>query len=120
MLDLTSVNAKISRGINHAQAVESEIRAWMNGSPYRLVHEFNSDSTEHSLVFRVISKPELERWALMVGDAIHNLRCCLDHLVYAIAVHESGKNPPLNWDSLQFPIYDEPDRFIANSPRLIG
>jgi hypothetical protein len=45
----------------------------------------------------------------MIGDCLPNLRCALDHLVYAIAIHESGQSPPPCEGSLAFPICDSPD-----------
>jgi hypothetical protein len=47
----------------------------------------------------------------MAADSIHNFRCALDHLVYAIAIHESTLDPPPNANSLMFPICDTPESF---------
>jgi len=40
----------------------------------------------------------------MIGDVFHNLRCALDHLVYAVAFCESRPATPLYDRSLAFPI----------------
>ena len=40
----------------------------------------------------------------MIADCIYSLRCCLDHLVYAIACHEAFPKSPRYEGKLQFPI----------------
>lgn len=54
----------------------------------------NAEGSVHqfSLCFEV--QPDTLRWALLLGDALHNMRCALDHIVYALAVRQTGKGPP--------------------------
>jgi hypothetical protein len=118
-LDLTSVHAKLRRAIEHAETVENDIRVWGNAKPYRIVHETNSDCTRYSAILRFnegATEPAIERWSLMVADSIHNFRCVLDHLVYAVAVAES-QDPPPHADKLQFPICDDKTGFAADIKR---
>jgi hypothetical protein len=70
----------------------------------RSSREKDAGGRRHSLILRVLKLPALERWSLVAADCVHNLRCALDHLVYAIAVYESGQDPPPNHRGLQFPI----------------
>jgi hypothetical protein len=111
-LDLESVRAKIDWAEKHAQTVKDKVRPWMDSRPYRVTQKRNVECTRHSLIARLQGpEPPLREWTLIVGDCIYNLRCALDHLVYAIAVHESGQEPPLKGDDLMFPIADSPERF---------
>jgi len=110
-LDLSSVHAKLGRGEDLARAVEDEIRAWQSTNPYSISYETNADSTRYSAIFHVHNLPQAERWSLMIADSIHNFRCVLDHLVYAIAVHEFRADPPPYADELMFPICDTNERF---------
>ena len=113
-LDLSSVKAKLSRAIEHAKSVEDEIRSWGNTDPFFLTYEVNSDSTRYSVIHRFkpgAIAPEIERWSLIVADSVHNFRCALDHLVYAVAVAESREEPPPWADKLMFPICDDESGF---------
>ena len=85
--------------------------AWIDSNPYRLVRECNPDRTRYSSIIRVEKEPPLVRWSLIVGDCVHNLRSALDHLVYAIAIHETKRDPPSDDRRLEFPISDSPDLF---------
>lgn len=105
-LELNAVRAKIARSQEHAQAINSEVRAWMDRKPYGLTQHVNPDSTRYSLVLRENEPAPFQRWTLMFSDFLNNLRSALDYLVYAIAVSDSGVDPPPGSDKLMFPITD--------------
>jgi hypothetical protein len=118
-LNLKSALAKLGRAHEHAQAVKSEIKAWGDSNPYMITRERNAELTRHSLIAHVGSPPPLLRWTLMVGDAVHNLRSALEHLVYAIGVYEAdGKEPPPGANSLAFPICESPEVFADRKTRV--
>jgi hypothetical protein len=112
-LDLTSVRAKLARSQEHAQAINNEIRAWHGRHPYSLIKKRNSDSTRHSLIVRINEPARFESLSLMAADCLSNLRSALDHLIYAIAVHECSPNTLADKiaKKLMFPITDSEDRF---------
>lgn len=120
-LDLSSVRAKLSRATIHAQTVKNEVSALMDRNPYSVLQKVNTDSTRYSIVIRVNEAPAIRRWSLMIADCFFNLRCSLDHLIYAVACHESSPQPPAYEDKLQFPIVDDPTNFqkaVAEQKRL--
>lgn len=82
---------------------------------WRLVS--NDEMTEHAMIPTTIDDDHLETVSLVFGDAIQCLRTALDHLVYAIAEHESQQSPPPNPDRLMFPIANPP-RTAANMARV--
>ena len=55
--------------------------------------------------------------SLIAGDAIHNLRSSLDHLVFQLGL-VSGL-PESKCDHLYFPICETPKKYMAESPRKI-
>lgn len=107
MSDFGGIEAKIDRAGQHIDALNDEIRAWAERDPYTVLSDPGGPALSHRayLKFRVV--PDTQRWGLLLGDAVHNLRSALDHLIYALAVRVSGLNPPPGWRRLAFPILDE-------------
>lgn len=117
-IDLSSVNAKLRRANSHFEMLRDELIRWRDGNPYSGTVESNTDSTRYSFHIHIKGTPDFEWWSLIVGDCVHNLRAALEHLVYAIAIHESGQNPPPKEDRLAFPIADDPGDFKEVSRRI--
>jgi hypothetical protein len=96
MIRLDSVVAKIGRAEYHAKTLEDEIEVWAQSQPYTIAKETNAEATRFSVVVHVNNPPDLNRWSLITGDAFHNLRSALDHLVYSISVHQLNAETPPN------------------------
>lgn len=60
----------------------------------------------------------LDRWTQTTHDVVHDLRVALDHLVYAVAVHESGTNSPPDWKQLMFPIASDAKAWAKSKNRI--
>jgi hypothetical protein len=52
-----------------------------------------------------------EQLALQFGEMLYQLRAALDSLVYEVAIHDSGSNPPPDADKLEFLIRPSQDSF---------
>jgi hypothetical protein len=93
-LDLTSTNAKIARAEEHVGLLHDELVAWGKFDPYRATAEFNADHTRLAFVMHANPAASLKRASLILSDCLHNLRCAVDHLAYAVASHQhKGPNP---------------------------
>lgn len=60
--------------------------------------------------------------AFTAGDAVHNLRSTLDHLVWQLRIANEGDPPdplPSDWRNLQFPICDSLSNFTDESNRRL-
>src|SRR5947209_5282003 len=100
-LTLDSVKAKVKWAEGHIQSVRDEISTWLAKNPYAITKQVNTDFSRYSFVLGISVEPDFQRWSLMISDAIHSLRCALDHLVYTVAVYEAaGQDPPPNADKL--------------------
>ena len=117
-VNLASVWAKFRRAKVHLEALKRDITTWRDTDAYRLTNHTSPDLTRHSWVISVLNPPDLEKWSLIASDVIHNLRCSLDHLVYAIAVSQTERNPPPSADVLAFPICDNPKLFRGAAKKL--
>ena len=110
---------KIGRAEEHAKTVSDEITTWEDAEPKPYSFTRHRDAQGHRYSITVhFSIPYRDRWALIAGDCIHNLRCALDHFVYAIAVRQTGLNPPADERRLQFPIADNPENFAVQAERI--
>jgi hypothetical protein len=97
---LTGILAKIKRAKEHIDDLEIAIRDFRNTEPYRTDSkpDYNTTTIIH-YVSHIEDVPE--RIPLVAGDAIHNLRSALDHLVYQI-IRANGKTP----DRPEYPIHE--------------
>jgi hypothetical protein len=103
-LDLTSVNAKLRRANEHLNSVHQEAVSRLQPQDYSASKQINANRTRFSWVFHAHKGTDFETLSLQFADCVHNLRCALDHLVYTIAIHESGNNPPPEANRLAFPL----------------
>jgi len=93
-LDLASVKAKLAWARSHFDLVDGEISTWLNGNPHQLVYERNEQFTKHWFRVKIIGAvPDFQRWALIIGDCVTNLRDALDHLIFAIAQLDTSPRP---------------------------
>jgi hypothetical protein len=81
--DLTGVDEKIKRCNEHIEELERRIKRFDDGQAYALVEQLNPDCPEKVQGILRILKPIPPCIPTVTGDAIHNLRSALDHLVCA-------------------------------------
>jgi hypothetical protein len=108
---LKGCEAKFGRGQTHAQRLRVEIAEVLNGDTYTLRADRDDDARQY--VFYVQDLPPVRgEWGLIFGDAIHNFRATLDHLVVQLAI--LGKGAALTEDEIQstaFPVLYDPSRW---------
>ena len=112
-----SFRARLGRAEEHVETVERQIHTWFGHRPYRFVRHANPEFTRHSLTIRITKPPVLSQWSLIASDAVHNMRCALDHLVYGLAIRRFG-DPPPDAKRLVFPICDSPKDFQKARSRI--
>lgn len=114
-LDLSGVEAKYKWAQLHFEAVNSEISAWLDSDQNTIIVEHNEDFTQWYLQASMKgTKPNFERWGLMIGDCVTNLRDSLDHLIFGIA-HLPASPKPEKSDKAAFIIRDKPESFAQDS-----
>lgn len=102
------IEAKIDRAGEHIDALNREITDWAQSHPYAVGSDPEGQATHHRIYVNLHKIPDVRRWGLLLGDAVHNMRSALDHLVYAGAIRVTGQNPPPDERKLQFVIVDDP------------
>ncbi len=81
-LDLRGVAEKLDRAAYHIDLLDKEIANFRREHPITTFAEYEGGKT-FLVKVRVPATPDL-RWGVMLGDAIHNLRCALDHAVWEL------------------------------------
>jgi hypothetical protein len=110
--------AKVGRAHEHLDTLKSELSAWHSNDPYIVSSNNDADGSRYGFLVEIKTQPQLERWSLIAGDCIHNLRSALDTALYAVAVRENhGFDPPPNASTLQFPICDVPEALAEQMSR---
>ena len=119
--EFASCLLKIGHAEEHLNIFNTERLAWIQGEPYVISKKVEAEGRRHSAVLGGIrNPPPLDRWSLIAGDCIHNLRSALDHAAYALAIRDSGQSPPPAYRSIQFPIVGDSKDWPAERDRRLG
>lgn len=88
--DLTGARLKVNRANKHVLDLEASIRAFGKTNPYYAVAKDNPKTGKREWRIRVEREipPTL---AAITGDAIHNLRSALDHLMGQLVIANGGQ-----------------------------
>ena len=97
---LAGIERKITRADEHFARLHDEMSAWDARRPYRLVPESHDQGRKHFLRLRFLEPIPVD-WAVILSEAIHDLRSALDQVVYWLTVDWTGK--PAKWS--MFPVY---------------
>jgi hypothetical protein len=92
---------KFNRAKYHFDKLRSEIKTFRGSDPqpHSSLGKFETEKWEWVERFQVIEEPPL-RHGVILGDCLHNLRSCLDHIMWQVALLDGGTPD----DSTQFPI----------------
>jgi hypothetical protein len=117
-----SVRLKLERFQEHMDSLDEVIRTFLEGEPYAAGRRVEAGGTEHVLYWeRYVDPPD--RLGLIAGDAVHNLRSSLDHLVVALAqagaACAGGTLTAEEEAGLQFPVATTPQGFAAQVQRRL-
>lgn len=96
--------AKLDRADDHLKTIRSQYRKLAIEQPHRF-KVTSSPDFKHRAVSVVFKKPlPLQRWNLLLSEAIHHLRSALDQTVFAIGVREANSLFPPGERALMFPV----------------
>src|SRR5436309_676011 len=101
---LARIKLKIERAKEHIRNLDCAVQAFRDSDPYgfRIEDDLKTGDKIHRIHIR---KETPDSFALMSGDAIHNLRSALDHLAWQLVI-ANGNVPVSGGGGTQFPIYD--------------
>lgn len=107
---------KIRRALQHLRLLDEVTRRFTDTQPYRFDTEFDPQTGQNPIRVRrqgtAVPSPDLP---LIAGDAIHNLRSALDHLVYQLADKAgTGAGP-----HTAFPVCNDPKQYWGQKETLL-
>ena len=94
-----SAKLKLERADKHIADLEREFKAFKLSKPYTCGVHKDKDTGE-AFVEIVLNEQLLDTIPLIIGDALNNLRCVLDHVTWEIVGWDKGTQDR----KLQFPI----------------
>jgi hypothetical protein len=82
---LAAIDTKIRRADDHFRILYEEMAEWDTRRPWRLVPEVHHGGHKHFWRLKVLD-PMPVVWAVILGEAIHDMRSALDQCVYWLTV----------------------------------
>lgn len=113
---LEGVRLKCERSRHNLDVLAREFKVFESDA-YRYRHDVEREGREHTYRVTAVRKTRPE-WGPIIGDCLHNAVSALDHLARQLGILHTG---PLSDDlarDIHFPIYETPDEFWDNLPKL--
>lgn len=108
---------KFTRAQEHMNDFHEALRWWTDSGPHSVEEEIDFQTGQKNIVL-MAREPPPARLSLFLGDAIQNLRACLDHLVCEAArLNSGGHLAPRVERDLAYPITSDPLHFRSQVRR---
>jgi hypothetical protein len=86
--------AKLAHAIEHTNVLKAEIEEAGAPDPTAIPLRRAYEAADGAVVYRIDRMIKIpEHWPLIAGDAIHDLRSALDHLMWQLAIVHLGRMP---------------------------
>lgn len=105
---LDSAQLKLVRAEEHINALEREMREYLDTQPYEFIEKPDRDKRVPAVHVVVPPPPQLRT---IIGDCLYNLRASLDLTFWALASRTGSKDP--DRDRVFFPIFSNESKFQA-------
>ncbi len=114
VLNFDSARLKIKRADHHISDLKAQFDLFIKRDPYRLVVGENPQTGKASVQLKY--REHIPDWfALIVGDAVHNLRTALDHMFWEVIGHDGGQQN----HHTKFPAYQNRVDFEAGCKGIV-
>lgn len=116
-VDLSGAWAKFKRAQSHVAQLRGEIEQEGAPDPRVVPLRLEYDDVDRAFVYRIEHAMQVrEHWPLLVGDAVHNFRCALDHLAWQLAMKFLDGGEPSGGlaKRIQFPIVSDSTKWPGN------
>jgi hypothetical protein len=114
---LDGCHAKLRRAYQHLRSLDDAIQDWGKQTPYAPAVRIDAKSGEHVVTIAQVLEPPMLGWAVITGDALHNLRSALDHLVCVLArTHQ----PAHECRGMAFPVLRHESKWDKDGLKRLG
>lgn len=84
-----SAIAKLNRAEFHINDLERQFKAFVERKPHRFSVKHNEETGQPVIQIRFVEPVPLV-FSLIIGDAVHNIRCALDHIMWELIRWDGG------------------------------
>jgi hypothetical protein len=106
----------VARGAEQMAELASLIGIWERDSDLHLMPIVSTDLMSVEFRLRMLAEPPLERWSILLGEAVHSFRSALDGLAFQLS-HLDGKSPERP-KQVYFPVVRNPKDWRNKSRNL--
>lgn len=104
---LAGIRLKLLRAYGHLDALNREVAAFIDRHPFdAFPAQVDANGTEHVFHLRMLESIPV-RWGVLLGEAVHDLRSALDHVVYQLTLDWNGVEIPRTG----FPLLTDPSKW---------
>jgi hypothetical protein len=101
---------KYRRAAKHLDDLEAAFTRWLREGRHTHRLEPDPNASDYLLIKASAEEVPADPFSLLIGDAVHNFRSCLDHLAYALmCAHTTQPSEDMTRES-QFPIVGDVNR----------
>ena len=116
--DLSGVRLKLDRAEHHIESLSAETQAFRQRKPkpfgFRTEERPGPDGSVEYVLYAIVREYPPSEWALIIGDAVQNIRSALEHLAYELSTPTGRRR------GTQFPIFKEERLFKERGEQKIA
>src|SRR6266446_2245218 len=114
---IASIKAKIERAKEQIRNLKSEIDAFLESKSYTVISDDEPETGDRVFRISALREPPLgwDRWRVIVGEIVHDLRSSFDHLIWRLILANGGTPD----DRTAFPVARSVKEFEAGYQRIV-
>lgn len=116
--EVETVRARLDRSVEHFEAFRNVWEEHLSLGPHQIKIEVDPAGRGRVTLVRQ-REPPLEL-SIHLGEFLYQLRATLDNALYAVAIIDSGLNPPPGATSLEWPICDSEEAWRSARKRRLS
>lgn len=111
---------KLFRAHQHLKELDREAVSWIKHHLKTAVAERDPDDSDYFIIKVTADSPPNYPFGVLIGDCVHNMRCSLDHLAFALASAHTRPLPDTIAEQSEFPIFGDESRkgVLGSGPAL--